>query len=211
MENISDVYLTEYVPTIYTEPRTICYTQNGKQKKWHIVAEKNGVVIVLYNSTRDVLVLVKQFRASAYIQQIPEQDRMKKPVDVKKYPPSLGVTYEFCAGLEDKNISTAETAKEEILEECGYEVSVDQLEKIATIKNLTETTGARSTFYYCEVTDDMRVNQGGGNEEEGENIEVIEMPVEKVLQFATNREYVSSPVNFMFGLYWFLNNKYHKK
>ncbi|CAH1955093.1 unnamed protein product [Acanthoscelides obtectus] len=211
MEDLSEVHLTEYIPTIYTSPRTIYYTQNGKQRKWHIMAERNGVVIVLYNSTRDVLILVKQFRASAYIHQIPEEERTKKPIDVKKYPPNLGITYEFCAGLEDKNISTAETAREEILEECGYEVTLDQLEKIATIKNLSETTGARSTFYYCEVTDEMRLNHGGGNEEEGENIEVVEMPVEEVLRFTTNREYVPCPINFMFGLYWFLNNKYHTK
>ncbi|KAJ8917407.1 hypothetical protein NQ315_002431 [Exocentrus adspersus] len=207
MEDISDVYLTEYIPSMYTSPCTLYYLQNGKQKKWHIFAERNGVVIIVYNKTRDVLILVKQFRPSVYLQRIPEEDRHGK-IDVGKYPAKLGVTLEWCAGLEDKDISTEEVAQEEILEECGYSVQIQQLERIGTIRNLSVTTGARSTYYYCEVTDDMRVNSGGG--EAGEHVEVLEMPVKDVVDYASNTEYVSSPINFMYGLYWFLSNKYKK-
>ncbi|XP_056641699.1 uridine diphosphate glucose pyrophosphatase NUDT14-like [Diorhabda sublineata] len=207
MEKVTNVYLTDYIPTIYTSPRTILYTQNGKEKSSNIFAERNGVIIIVYNSTRDVLVLVKQFRPSAYIQQVAEDERYSE-VDTNKYPVKLGVTIEFCAGLEDKHMTSEEIAREEILEECGYEVTVDQLEKIGVIKNLTETTGANSTLYYCEVTDAMRKNKGGGVD--GENIEVIEMPVEEVITYASNSNYVPSPINFMYGLYWFLYHKYKK-
>lgn len=208
MEEVSNVFLTEYIPTIYTTPCTLSYTQNNKRRNWDIFAERNGVVIIIYNSTRDVLILVKQFRPSAYIQQIPKSERMQQ-IDVEKYPASLGVTLEFCAGLEDKNVPSEEIAKEEIFEECGYEINIDQLEKIATIANLSVTTGALSTFYYCEVTDAMKVSEGGGVV--GENVEVVEMPVSEVLKYANNSEYVSSPINFMYGLYWFLYNKYGNK
>lgn len=207
MENVSKVYLTDFVPSIYTSPCTMYYIQNGKEKKWNIFAERNGVVIILYNKTRDVLILVKQFRAAVYLHRIPEHHR-KGHIDVHKYPPQLGVTLEWCAGLEDKEISTEEVAQQEILEECGYSVEINQLEKIGTIKNLSVTTGARSTFYYCEVTDDMIDNEGGG--EDGENVEVIEMPLKDVIKYASNKDYVSSPINFMYGLYWFLYNKYNK-
>ncbi|XP_023013529.2 uridine diphosphate glucose pyrophosphatase NUDT14 [Leptinotarsa decemlineata] len=211
MEDVSEVYLTDYIPTIYSSPRTIKYVQDGKNKICNIFAERNGVVIIIYNSTRNVLVLVKQFRPSAYIQNVfSETQRMEKEekVDVNKFPPTLGITLEFCAGLEDKNIPSEEIAREEILEECGYNVDVSHLEKIGTIKNLTESTGANSTFYYCQVTDDMRLNSGGGVD--GENIEVIEMPVEEVISYSSSREFVSSPINFMYGLYWFLYNKYNR-
>lgn len=209
MEKVSEAFLTDYIPTIYTTPCTLSYIQNKKIRKWDIFAERNGVVIIIYNSTRDVLILVKQFRPSVYLQQIPEDERIRPNIDVKKFPASLGITLEFCAGLEDKNIPSEEIAKEEIFEECGYEISTDQLEKIASIANQSETTGARSTFYYCEVTDDMKVSKGGGVI--GENIEVVDMPVSEVLEYANNPEYVSSPINFMYGLYWFLYNKYNKK
>lgn len=207
MEDISDVFITDYIPSIYSFPCTLHYLQDSIEKKSNVFAERNGVIIIVYNSTRNVLVLVKQFRPSAYLQQVPEYDRFKE-IDVSKYPATLGITLEFCAGLEDKNKPSEEIAKEEILEECGYDVSIEQLEKIGTFKNLTETTGARSTFYYCEVTDDMRVSIGGG--EEGENVEVIEMPVEEVRDYAMNPDYVQSPINFMYGFYWFLYNKYKK-
>ncbi|XP_028130021.1 uridine diphosphate glucose pyrophosphatase NUDT14 [Diabrotica virgifera virgifera] len=208
MEKISEVFLTEYIPTIYTFPRTIQYLQKGKEKSCDVLAERDGVIIIVYNSTRDVLVLVKQFRASAYIQRVSEEDR-NKLVDTQKYPAQLGITLEFCAGLVDKSIPSEEIAKEEIFEECGYEVSIDQLEKIGVIRNLSVTTGANLTFYYCEVTDGMRRGQGGGVE--GENLEVIEMPVEDVIKYANNPDYVNSPINFMYGLYWFLYNKYSMK
>jgi UDP-sugar diphosphatase len=90
------------------------------------------------------------------------------------------------------------------LEECGYDVPLEKLEKVGTFKNLTETTGARSTLFYCEVTDEMRVTKGGGVDDE--IIDVIEMPVEKVVEYA-RQSYVNSPMNFMYGLHWFLYNK----
>ncbi|CAG9861443.1 unnamed protein product [Phyllotreta striolata] len=208
MEELSNVRITEYIPTIYTNPRTICYKQNGIERKCDIFAERDGVIIIVYNKTRDVLVLVKQFRPSVYLQQVLDQDRTG-PIDVNKYPANIAVTLEFCAGLDDKNIPSAQLAREEILEECGYNIDIDQLEKIGVSKNLSVTTGANSTFYYCEVTDDMRVSTGGGVD--GENIEVIEMPVEEVIKYACNPDYVSSPTNFLYGFYWFLYNKYQKK
>ncbi|XP_044261683.1 uridine diphosphate glucose pyrophosphatase NUDT14-like [Tribolium madens] len=204
MENIKDVYVTDYIPTIYTTPCTMRYTQNGKTLERGIFAERNGVIIIVYNRTQNVLVLVRQFRPSVYLSRIPKGARVGM-IDTAKYPASLGITLEFCAGLEDKTASTEQIAREEILEECGYDVPLEKLEKIGTFKNLTETTGARTTMYYCEVTDDMRVTTGGGVDDE--IIDVIEMPVEKVLEYA-RQGYVNSPMNFMFGLQWFLYHKY---
>lgn len=206
MENITNVHVTDYIPTIYTTPCTMRYTQNGKTLERGIFAERNGVLIIVYNKTQDCLTLVKQFRPAVYLSRIPEGER-RGVIDTTKYPPDLGITLEFCAGLEDKNASTEQIAREEILEECGYDVPLSSLEKVGTFKNLTETTGARSTLFYCEVTDEMRATTGGGVDDEF--IEVIEMSVEKVLDYASSN-YVNSPMNFMFVLYWFLYNK-HKK
>ncbi|EFA04948.1 uridine diphosphate glucose pyrophosphatase NUDT14 [Tribolium castaneum] len=206
MENLSDVHLTDFIPSIYTTPCTLRYTQNGKPLERGIFAERNGVLIIVYNKTQNALTLVRQFRPSVYLSRIPQGDRVGT-IDTGKYPASLGITLEFCAGLEDKTAPTEQIAREEILEECGYDVPLEKLEKIATFKNLTETTGARSTMYYCEVTDDMRVAQGGGVDDE--IIDVVEMPVEEVLEYA-QQGYVNSPMNFMFGLQWFLYHKYKR-
>jgi len=43
----------------------------------------------------------------------------------------VGVTYELCAGILDKpEASIAEVAKQEVLEECGYDVPLENLELI---------------------------------------------------------------------------------
>ena len=55
-------------------------------------------------------------------------------IDPIKYPPSLGITLELCAGIVDKSISFIEIAREEILEECGYDVPSDRLEEVMTYK-----------------------------------------------------------------------------
>ena len=50
------------------------------------------------------------------------------------FPGKLGVTYELCAGIVDKDVSSAEIAKMEVLEECGYDVPVESLEVVSTYR-----------------------------------------------------------------------------
>lgn len=50
-------------------------------------------------------------------------------------PASAGVTYELCAGLVDKpNLSLEEIARQEVLEECGYDVPASKLKKITSYR-----------------------------------------------------------------------------
>src|SRR6218665_3921059 len=51
-------------------------------------------------------------------------------LDASALPPSAGFTYELCAGIIDKQKSVAAIAVEEVLEECGYQVTEDCLEEI---------------------------------------------------------------------------------
>lgn len=53
-----------------------------------------------------------------------------RSVDSAKYPGSLGVTYELCAGIVDKPLPPEEIAREEILEECGYKVNTENIMRI---------------------------------------------------------------------------------
>ncbi len=55
-------------------------------------------------------------------------------IDTDKFPGSVGVTWELCAGIVDKNKSLAEIAQEEILEECGYNVPLEKVERIAAFR-----------------------------------------------------------------------------
>lgn len=51
-------------------------------------------------------------------------------------PASAGVTYELCAGLVDKpDISLEEIARQEVLEECGYDVPASKLKRITSYRS----------------------------------------------------------------------------
>ena len=58
------------------------------------------------------------------------------------------------------------------------------------------------TQYYVQVTDDMRKTKGGGCPDEGEFIEVVEVPVKDSLQFAWD-DSKEKPVVMVFALLWF--------
>ena len=55
-------------------------------------------------------------------------------IDTTEYPSSLGLTTELCAGIIDKDCSPQMTAQEEILEECGYSVPVEKIEKVTSYR-----------------------------------------------------------------------------
>lgn len=63
MDDISDVY---YGPlpadSPYVKPFRFHFTQNGKKKSWDLLKVHDSVSVVIWNVTRQKLVLVKQFR-----------------------------------------------------------------------------------------------------------------------------------------------------
>lgn len=64
---------------------------------------------------------------------IPKEERLGR-IDIAKYPIESGILLEFCAGITDKNLTYEETAKAEVLEETGYDVPVEKLEKVRTYR-----------------------------------------------------------------------------
>ena len=117
-------------------------------------------------------------------------------------PGEEGCTYELCAGLVDKDIPLEHIAKEEILEETGYDVPVESLEKISWHHSNIGTSGTKMHLFYCEVTDEMLITSGGGNTTEGESIEVVYIPVEKSIETIFD-DGLSKSSSLCFGFLWF--------
>lgn len=69
------------------------------------------------------------------------------------------------------------------------------------------TAGALQTMYFAEVTDEMRTHKGGGLVEEGEMIDVVDIPVSEAMDFIMDDK-VNKPVGMMFGVLWFFQNKF---
>ena len=63
-------------------------------------------------------------------------------------------------------------------------------------------SGAEMTVFYTEVTDEMKVSKGGGQESEGEMIEVCELPVKGCLAYFMQPNIVK-PIGLLTTLMWF--------
>lgn len=81
--------------------------------------------------------------SAIYYNCIHPDDRQESIIDVNKYPASLGIALEMCAGIIDKNKPVEEIAKEEVLEECGYDVPLEKLHKITSYRLI-------NSFKYCK-------------------------------------------------------------
>jgi len=115
----------------------------------------NGATILLYNAEKKTIILTRQFRMPTYVNG--NED---------------GMMIEACAGLLDEN-NAEDCIKKETEEETGYKVSKVQkiFEAYMSPGSVTEIVH----FFIAEYAEDMKVSEGGGLEEEQENIEVLEM------------------------------------
>lgn len=207
MDKISDVTISDCVESKYIKPLRLTYQQNGIDKIWDALTVHDSVVVLIYNVTRHVLVFVKQFRPAVYIHRANvKEENGQKIIKHKENPGHLGLTYELCAGIIDKDSSLEQIAQAEVLEECGYNVPLDKLERICSCRSGVGTSGALMTLYFAEVTDAMRVSKGGGLVEEGEMIDVVDIPVSEAMKFVMDDD-VNKPVGMMFAVLWFFQNK----
>lgn len=146
-------------------------------------------------------------------------------IDMAKYPASLGVTIELCAGIVDKSIPFNEIAREEVLEECGYDVQLDRIEEVMTYRydnNCTQikftlnnciifyssgvgASGALQKMYYVEVTDADKASCGGGVDDE--LIDVVEYTIDAARDMVKQGASNPSPPSCLLGVMWFLSNK----
>jgi len=177
--------ISELTEPKFIRPLKLTYTLNGTQREWEAVESHNSVAILLYHKEKDAFVVVKQLRPAVLY--ATQKD---------------GYMYELCAGIIDKNKSDKEIAKEEILEECGYDVPLEQIEKITTFYTSVGISGTAQTLYFSELDDSMCINKGGGLEDE--NIEVLYIAREEAKAFMFNENYKKTP-GMMMAFYWFFD------
>lgn len=126
----------------------------------------NGAVILLYNTHTKNVILTRQFRLPTYINGNPD-----------------GMLIEACAGLLD-NDNPEDCIKRETEEETGYKIS--KVEKIFEAYMSPGSVTEILHFFIAEYSDDMKINEGGGLEEEGENIEVLQLQFNETLSMIDN-------------------------
>lgn len=122
----------------------------------------NGAVILLYNTDSNTVILTRQFRLPTYIN-----------------GNSTGMLIEACAGLLD-NDNPEDCIKRETEEETGYKIS--KVEKVFEAYMSPGSVTEILYFFIAEYSHEMKINDGGGLEEEGENIEVLELSFDESLK-----------------------------
>ena len=190
MKNIiEDFKIEELKNPKFINTKLVKFKQNGILKSWEIVEAYDSVAILIYHREREAFILVKQFRPAVYMK---NRD---------------GLTVELCAGIVDKDLSLKEIAKEEVLEECGYEVFTSDIEKITSVNSAVGFAGSKQTIFYVEVDEKAHISTGGGIE--NELIEVIELPVGGVKEFIYD-ESITKTTGLLFALMWWLDrNRLH--
>ena len=127
----------------------------------------NGAAILLYNRGKHTVVLIRQFRYPAFVNG------------------HSGILVEACAGLLDDR-DPAEAIWRETEEETGYQIGEPQ--KVMEIFMSPGSVTEKLFFFVAEYHVDLRVNDGGGLAEDGEDIDVLEVDLDEALRMIERGE-----------------------
>ena len=127
----------------------------------------NGATILLHDRTRGNVLLTRQFRMPAFVNG------------------HHGMLIETPGGLLD-DASPEERIRAEVEEETGYRVH--HVEKIFEAFMSPGSVTEKLYFYVGDYDGSMRVSDGGGVVEEGEEIETIEVPLHTAMQMIERGE-----------------------
>ncbi|MFC4159303.1 NUDIX domain-containing protein [Chitinimonas lacunae] len=127
----------------------------------------NGATILLYQPERRTVVLVRQFRL---------------PVWLNGHDDLL---IEAPAGLLD-DADPAERIRAEVAEETGFRV--DTVRKVFEAYMSPGSVTEKLHFFVAEYDPGARAGHGGGVEEEGEDIELLELPFEQAVAMMASGE-----------------------
>jgi GDP-mannose pyrophosphatase NudK len=128
----------------------------------------NGATVLLFDAARGTIVLTRQFRLPVFLNGSPD-----------------GMLLEACAGLLDGDDPEACISRE-AEEETGFRIRAPRklFEAYMSPGSVTE----KLHFYAAEYTRTDQVSEGGGAAGEGEDIEVLELPLEVALDMMSKGE-----------------------
>ena len=184
---IEDLRISPLKETNYIKPLKVNFTLNGIKKSWEAVRSHDSVAVLLYHQEKRAFLFVKQFRIPVYL-----NDN------------NIKYTYELCAGLVDKDKSIEEIAIEEIDEECGYKVELENLQKITSFFTNVGISGAKQYLFFATICENQKLHSGGGINDE--QIELYFLNKDDMDSFIFDETKAKTP-GLIFSLYWFLKNQ----
>ncbi len=152
--------------------RLTTFDQQRRDGRWQTRTREtydrgNGAVILPYDRERRTVLLTKQFRYPAYANGHPD-----------------GMLIEAAAGQIDEGEDAASTIRRETEEELGVELG--ELEHLFYAFVSPGAATERQDFFAAPYGPASRTGDGGGLPEEGEDIEVLELPFGDALEMTMN-------------------------
>lgn len=129
----------------------------------------DSVAAIIFNPVTQNLIFVNQFRY---------------PIFTKDHDHAWSV--EIVAGMIEEDKSPEEAMVREIIEETGYKVS--HLRPISSFFPSPGGSNERIYLFFAKADQSDRIHGGGGLIEEGENIQILEIPLKKVFQMLNTGE-----------------------
>jgi nudix-type nucleoside diphosphatase (YffH/AdpP family) len=145
----------------------------------------NGATILLYNREQKTVILTRQFRLPTFIN-----------------GNTSGMLIEACAGLLDKD-NAEDCIRRETEEETGYKIT--EVRKIFEAYMSPGSVTEILYFFIAEYAKEMKVTDGGGLEHEEENIEVLEIDIDRAMKMVETGE-IKDGKTIMLLQYVKLNN-----
>ena len=154
-----------------------------KDGRWKTISREcynrgNGAGVLLYNANKQTVILTRQFRMPAYVNDARE-----------------GMSIEVCAGALDQNEDPETCIIREIEEEVGFKV--DKVKKVLECYMSPGAVTEKMYLFVAEYTDEMKVHSGGGLESEDEEIEVLEIPFTEALQMMEENKIIDAKTQLL--------------
>lgn len=129
----------------------------------------NGAVALLHRRERNTILLVRQYRLPAHLNDHPD-----------------GMLLEAPAGLLDSGENAEQALRRELEEEVGHRVG--PLRQLFRLYMSPGSVTEHLTFFAAEYDDQTHVSDGGGEHGDGEHIEVVEMTLQDAMRMIATGE-----------------------
>ncbi len=157
----------------WSELRRVTFDYTSSENRtvrleWDVFDRGNAVAVLLFDPSRQAVVLVRQFRIPVYL------------------GGDQAFLLEVPAGKIEKDDDAVETLHREVLEETGYRISNPR--HLFSVYMSPGAVTEKLHFYAAIVDADCKVALGGGLEEENEDLELVELPLADALAMIDSGE-----------------------
>lgn len=162
---------TEILSDNWYTLKKVTYEYQRKNGSWQKQSREaydrgNGAAVLLYNKEKGTVILTRQFRMPTFINGNAD-----------------GMLIEVCAGLLDAD-QPEDCVRREAEEETGYKIT--EVKKVFEVYMSPGSVTEVLHLFVAAYQVDMKINDGGGIEQEEEEIEVMEVALPDALQMIEN-------------------------